>query len=29
MGKHEYEAFIGFRKLVAGQYGGRIILKKE
>ncbi len=25
----EYEAFIGFRKLVAGQYGGKIILKKE
>ena len=25
----EYLAFIAFRKLVAGQYGGKIILKKE
>lgn len=25
----EYVAFIAFRKLVAGQYGGKIILKKE
>ena len=25
----EYAAFIGFRKQVAGQYGGKIILKKE
>ncbi|MBD3591915.1 transglutaminase domain-containing protein [Bacteroides sp. GM023] len=25
----EYVAFIAFRKLIAGQYGGKIILKKE